>query len=64
MRGRNRDHSIDPLITMLELLWTDPNRHGNDPPMEPPASLEEARAAVNVDLAVVQWRRDGQIIKQ
>jgi hypothetical protein len=39
-----------------------PNRHGSDTP-ESPATLEEARMVVNLTADIVQWRRDGQIVK-
>jgi hypothetical protein len=54
IRGRNRDHSVEPLVAMLTLLWPDPNRHGSSTP-EAPATPEEGRALVNLATTIVQW---------
>jgi hypothetical protein len=62
VRGQARDYTIDPLVQMLELVWPDPNRHGSSTP-EPPATWEEARAVVQLSVAIAQWGRDGQIVK-
>jgi hypothetical protein len=61
--GRARDNSVVPLINMLELMWPEPNRHGSPTP-EPPATLEAARAVVQLAVAIVQWGRDGQIVRK
>jgi len=63
LRGQARDHAIDPLIKMLELVWPDPNRHGTHA-HESPATREEAGAVVLLAVTIVQWARNGQIIKR
>jgi hypothetical protein len=63
VRGRDRRYSANRLVETLELIWPDPNRHGSDAP-EPPATLEEARAVVQLAVAIVQWGRDGQIVRK
>jgi hypothetical protein len=63
IRGQATDHSVDPLIQMLKLLWPDPNRHGSPTP-QPPATLEEARAVVQVAVTIVQWGRDRALTRR
>jgi hypothetical protein len=63
VRGRARDYAIDPLIKMLELVWPDPNRLDTTS-SELPTTREEARAVVQLAVAIVQWGRDGQIVNR
>jgi hypothetical protein len=63
IRGQNRDHEIEPLVAMLTLLWPDPNRHGSPTP-EQPATPEEGRALVNLATTIVQWAREGLILRR
>jgi len=62
LRGNARDYSVEPLVKMLDLIWTEPNRHGGAP--EPAATLEEAQMVVNLAVAIVQWGRDGRIVRR
>jgi hypothetical protein len=61
VRGQARDYAIDPLVQMLELVWPDPNRL-DSAISEPPATRDEARAVVQLAVAIVQWSRGGQIV--
>jgi hypothetical protein len=63
IRGQNRNRSIEPFVAMLTLLWPDPNRHGSPTP-EAPAAPEEGRALVNLATTIVQWARDGLIVRK
>jgi len=62
IRGQDRDHSVEPLISMLTLLWPDPNRHGSAS-RDPDPTPDESRAIVSVATTIVQWSRDGLITR-
>ena len=61
--GPNEDYSVEPLVAMLRLLWPNPDRHGSPQHRRPP-TLVEAQAVVHLAVTVVQWGRDGQILKK
>jgi hypothetical protein len=54
---------IHTLIAMLQLMWPNLDRHGDLQARHTP-SLEEARAVVQLAVAIVQWGREGQIVKR
>ncbi|MEU1512968.1 hypothetical protein ABZ490_12520 [Streptomyces sp. NPDC005811] len=58
--GMKMDHSIDPVLGVLESLWPNPDRHANSGQRKP--SLEEAQAAVHLAVTVVQWARANAIV--
>ncbi|MET7826293.1 hypothetical protein ABZT23_16580 [Streptomyces sp. NPDC005386] len=53
--GAQMDHSVQPLISMLDALWPNPDRHANGTHREP--TLEEAQGAVHLAVSIVQWAR-------
>jgi hypothetical protein len=61
--GPNADYSVAPLVAMLDLMWPNPDRHGN-PQVRRTPTIEEARAVVQLAVAIVHWARDGQIVKR
>jgi hypothetical protein len=64
IRGQTKDHSIDPLLHMLRLMWPNPDGHRSPTP-EPPATLEEAQAVVQLAVTIVQWGRPtSQIVRK
>ncbi|MFD9608782.1 hypothetical protein ACFWWS_05400 [Streptomyces sp. NPDC059083] len=58
--GAKMDHSVDPLIAMLDALWPNPDRHATGTQRTP--TLEEAQAAVHLSVSIVQWARTGSLI--
>jgi hypothetical protein len=51
------------LLAMLELMWPTPDRHGDLHVRHTP-SIKEARAVVQLAVTIVQWGRDGQIVRK
>ncbi|MEV0446328.1 hypothetical protein [Streptomyces sp. NPDC050600] len=58
--GAKLDHSVEPLIAMLDALWPNPDRHAGG--SQRPPTLEEAQAAVHLAVSIVQWARGNSII--
>ena len=61
--GPSLDYSVAPLVAMLELMWPNHDRHGNSQPRHTP-TITEARGVVHVAVTIVQWTREGQIVKR
>lgn len=60
--GPSDTYSVEPLVAMLRLLWPNPDRHGSPQHRRPP-TLQEAQAVVHLAITIVQWGRDGQIVR-
>jgi hypothetical protein len=55
-------NSMQALVGMLRLIYPNPDRHvGRDHPLP---SIEETRAVVHLAVTIVQWGRDGQILRR
>ncbi|QQC90260.1 hypothetical protein [Streptomyces alfalfae] len=53
--GVQMNHDVQPLVSMLDALWPNPDRHANGNQRQP--TLEEAQAAVHLAVSIVQWAR-------
>jgi hypothetical protein len=62
LHGHDDSQSITPLVSMLRLMWPNPDRHSSQSSRIP--SLVEAQAVVHLAVAVVQWARSGVIAKR
>jgi hypothetical protein len=62
VHGHDHSQSVMPLVTMLRLMWPNPDRHASGNSRKP--SLNEAQAVVNLAVAVVQWARVGALSKR
>ncbi|MGW8813833.1 hypothetical protein [Gordonia terrae] len=60
--GKNKDHPVQPLVGALELLWPNPDRHGEPSPQPP--SEEEARTVVALAAALVQGHRETPLVNK
>jgi hypothetical protein len=54
---------VETFLAMLQLMWPNPDRHGDLHVRHTP-SIEEARAVVQLAVTIVQWGRDGQILRR
>jgi hypothetical protein len=54
---------VETLEAMLRLMWPNPDRHGGGSNGRVP-TIEEARAVVHLAVTIVQWGRDGHIMKR
>ena len=55
-------NSVQALVGMLRMIYPNPDRHIGPDHRTP--TLEEARAVVQLAVAIVQWARDGQIVRR
>jgi hypothetical protein len=62
LRGHDGSQDVGPLVTMLRLMWPNPDRHGSNPHRKP--SLDEAQAVVSLAVTIVQWARDGVLSRR
>jgi hypothetical protein len=62
--GPNLDYSVAPLVAMLELMWPNHDRHGNNSQPRHTPTIKEARGVVHVAVTIVQWAREGQIVRK
>lgn len=60
--GHDDSQSVAPLVSMLRLMWPNPDRHGSTSRREP--SLDEAQAVVNLAVTIVQWGRTSVLAKR
>jgi hypothetical protein len=50
------------LVVMLRLVYPNPDRHQGQQRRAP--TIEEARAVVHLAVTIVQWGREGLIVKR
>jgi hypothetical protein len=62
LQGHDDSQDVMPLVSMLRLIWPNPDRHGSQSSRAP--SLVEAQAVVHLAVTVVQWARSGLISKR
>jgi hypothetical protein len=62
LQGHDGSESVGPLVSMLRLMWPNPDRHGGQGSRVP--SLDEAQAVVHLAVTIVQWARSGVLSKR
>jgi len=62
LHGNDGSHSVAALVSMLRLMWPNPDRHGGEGSREP--SIDEAQAVVHLAVTIVQWARSGVLSKR
>lgn len=59
--GVDKDHDVSNLMATLRLMWPNPDRHG---PVTRTPTLVEARSVVTLAATVVQWHREGYVVRK
>lgn len=59
----NADYDIEPLVSILRMVWPNPDRHGGSSDKRVP-SEHEARAVVSLAATILQWHRDGWLVRR
>lgn len=62
LEGQNSSGDVAPLVSMLRLMWPNPDRHGGQGSRQP--SLLEAQAVVHLAVTIGQWARSGVLSKR
>jgi hypothetical protein len=62
LRGHDNSQSVGPLVSMLRLMWPNPDRHGSGTSRTP--SLTEAQEVVHLAVTLVQWARCNALLKR
>ncbi|GLP75686.1 hypothetical protein TUM20983_27960 [Mycobacterium antarcticum] len=57
------NYEVDSLVSMLRMIWPNPDRHGAAAPAHTPTK-GEAQAVVSLAATLVQWARQGWIVQQ
>jgi hypothetical protein len=62
LRGHDDSKDVAPLVSMLRLIWPNPDRHGGGASRTP--SLDEAEAVSSLAITIVQWARAGVLSRR
>jgi hypothetical protein len=62
LQGHDRSESVAPLVSVLRLMWPNPDRHGGAGSRQP--ALVEAQTVVHLAVTIVQWARSGVLSKK
>ena len=62
LKGHDKSASVAPLVSMLRLMWPNPDRHGGRGSRQP--SIVEAQAVVQLAVTIAQWARSGILSKR
>lgn len=62
LHGHDDSQSVGPLVSMLRLIWPNPDRHGSGVSRTP--SLTEAQEVVHLAVTLVQWARCNALLKR
>lgn len=61
--GADKSHDVAPLVGMLRLMWPNHDRHGGIVTKRAPSEAE-ARAVVTLAATIVQWQREGWVVRK